>query len=436
MNLSRCRRTFWLIPLIALIIGFVSAIYPALAASVASYSSTNYDSDVQLHGQSGAGGTTTITATGSSVGIGNFSSNNYAEAQSFQVTAGILSQFTVTHAANSGSPTGTISWSIRADSSGVPAGTSLQSGTYTPVASSTNTITVNNGIFLLPSTTYWLVLISTNTQSGTTGWNIQVQTSSVYANGNLAQSTTNGSTWTTYSSIDVQISVTTASLSAKNKLAQSFTIASTATIHAAYLYLKKVGSPGANLTLRVETDSGGSPSGSLAGIHFSVNIQTASVTDSYSLIFFDFDPHDTLSSGTTYWLVLEHSGNSSNTDYVEWGADASSPGYADGEMKNYISSWAAESKDAIFDVVDDQGVATNTPTATAPTSTPTGTLATPTNTPTPTLNLYRYATLSNEQPVAVKYEITGGEAGIMIFEAIQIVILFTLAFLTARRRAR
>jgi len=445
------RSRLYIILLISLTLAlFFIPLLTALAAVIATYSSTNYDSDVQLNGKSGAGGTTTITASGGSIVIGNAAGNNWKTGQSFQVTAGLLTQFTFVLLGNGGSPSGTMTWEIQTDSSGLPSGTVLLTGTHSPTASATNTINVSSGPFLSASTSYWLVLAPTTTQSTGNYWNIQtsVAGTSTYANGAFYWFV-NAGPWGT-DTRDHPATITTSSLSAKSKLAQSFQIASNATIHAAAIYLEKVGSPTGTMTLRIETDSDGSPSGTLLNANATITVAESGLGTSYALTTFDFYPDFAATASTSYWLVLSTDRSASNSNYVLWGADASSPGYTSGEMKSYTGSWGAETKDAIFEVLDDVGIATptntNTPTNTTtpggPTNTPTDTLTpsityTPSNTPTPTPNLWSFATLaSSGQATGVYFAISAGEAAIVAILIMQAVVLLFIAFLLSRGRAR
>lgn len=137
----------------------------------------------------------------------------------------------------------------------------------------------------------------------------------------------------------------------KTKLAQSFQISSVGWINSARLYLRKVGSPTGTLTLRIETNNSGSPSGTLAHANATTTINEADLDDSqYVMERFTFGTGFYLAASTTYWLVLSTDRAASGSNYVLWGADGTSPGYANGEMKNYAGAWYAESKDACFDV--------------------------------------------------------------------------------------
>lgn len=317
----------------------------------AEYGSANQDVGVNLRGPDGAGGTTTINASGSTSPVGTFTDGYERRCgQSFQVSAGILSQFVVGMGATTGSPTGTVTWEVCADSGGEP-GTVLLSGTFTPTASADNTINVADGIFLAASTTYWLVLRSTNTQSTSNYWTWVRSSSSVYASGNVSTWSGASSAWTAATSSDFDVNITTSAVSALDKLAQSFTTASTKTIIDVVLYLRKVGSPTGTMTLRLETDNSGSPSGTLAHANATITVDESGLSTSYANVSFNWTDFS-LPAGT-YWLVLSTSRSASNTNYVAWGADGSSPAFSGGEMKSEASAaWSAQSKDAIFTVTE------------------------------------------------------------------------------------
>jgi hypothetical protein len=137
----------------------------------------------------------------------------------------------------------------------------------------------------------------------------------------------------------------------KDKLAQSFKISAPASVSRVRLYLKKTGAPVGALTLRIETDSAGDPSGVLVDSVATTTFSEASLTTSYALIDFNYTRFD-LVSDTTYWMVLSTDRAASPTDTVEWGADSTGPAYADGEMKSeQAAAWVTESADAIFSVL-------------------------------------------------------------------------------------
>jgi hypothetical protein len=325
--------------------------------SLASYGAANQDADVALKGPSAAGGTTSGADTGGDYLIGYLYGADRQLAQSFQVAAGRLSQFKVTLNANTGSPTGDITWRIETDDSGLPSGDLVDdglggaaTGSFTPVPSSENTINVTDGVLLAAGTAYWLVLSTSESEGNGYNWDANIGT---YADGMLAQASSGA--WSAQPSIDAHFAVTTSAISAKDRLAQGFQIGSGASTGEARLYLKKVGSPTGDLTLKLYTDSGGEPD-ALVTDGTSNAVAASSLSSSYGWITFTFPDPPALSASTTYWLVLETTDSASDDNHVVWGADASTPSYADGEMKSEASStWSAESKDAVFNVFDAAG---------------------------------------------------------------------------------
>lgn len=327
----------------------------AIGSEITGYASGNQDVSVTLRGPATIVTTLDINGSGGVASIGDIGGTEFRAAQGFQPTAsGTLTQFKFTLGANVGSPTGGISWEIRSDSGGNP-GTLLASGgpiSVTP--SSENTVNVTSGPTLTAATTYYLVLY-TQAQSNDVRYQWQRSTTNVYANGGLKSSSNGGSSWTDAGGggLDAEMEVTITSTNpVKDKSAQSFQISSTNTVDRVTLWLRKVGSPAGTLTLRVETNNAGSPSGTLADAAATVTVAESSLTTSYSAITFNFATDFELTGSTTYWLVLSTSRAQSDTDYVQWGADGSTPSYANGEMKyEESSSWSAESKDAVFSVI-------------------------------------------------------------------------------------
>lgn len=311
------------------------------------YDSANVDTDVELRGHSGAGGSTDTNGTGSNRLLGDSGGVEVWRAQSFQVTAGILSQIQIAHGANTGSPAGSVTWKIMADNAGNPTGTQLATGTYTPTASSNNTINVSNGPFLSASTTYWLRLEGAAQGVGI-GWGLTSGAASSYANGTASTSLNSGSSWTP-DSWDFDMVFVTSAVVVKDKLAQGTMLDEAALVDMVQLRLKKTGTPTGNLTLKIQTDSAGSPSGTPVTNGTSNTVAASTLSSSYGWIDFVFALSPTLDANTQYHLVLETADSASNTNYVNWGADASAPAYTGGVMKSeQSSSWVAESKDAAF----------------------------------------------------------------------------------------
>jgi hypothetical protein len=321
--------------------------------AVAEYAETNKDCGVPLRGPAGAGATTTITATGGgSQWVGDGGGTDYAVSQGFQVTAGILSQITIVFDANTGSPSGTATWEIQTDNAGVPSNTVLATDTFTPVASTTNTINISDSIFLAASTTYHLVVKPTALQATNTRWNILASSSSVYAGGVSSWSVSPFTSWTAVATTDLDCTITTSAVTVRDKLSQSYQVTGSQTVASVKLWMRKWGTPTGTMTLRVETNNAGDPSGNLADANATVDLAESGLTTTYGWITFTFATAFSISGSTTYHIVLSTDRAASNTNYLTLGADASSPSYASGDMRSYASStWSAETKDACFNVI-------------------------------------------------------------------------------------
>lgn len=132
--------------------------------------------------------------------------------------------------------------------------------------------------------------------------------------------------------------------------AQGFKIASDQTVAGLQLYLKKsAGTPG-DITVRIETNSAGTPSGTLANSNATATIP-AFTTTTYGWIEVTFPAAFVLSGATLYHIVLKTAAAANDNNY-SWAADASSPTYSDGAMSASTdggSTWSAVSAaDAYF----------------------------------------------------------------------------------------
>lgn len=325
--------------------------------SAIKYDASNRDTAFYLNGPTGAGGTTTITGTSGGYILGNSGSTvTYALAQSFQVTAGILSQFTATFGANSTpAPSGFVHWEIRENEYSAPGGAVLASGDFIPTASAVNTITVPNGPFLNASTTYWLTMAPKESQATSVYWLWNYGTPSTYANGNMASAPIGSDEywqWTADTAKDLTSAFTTTAITTKSLLAQSF-VAGGEEVPKIDLWLSKVGSPTGNLTLTIRADSGGDPGSSAIANGTSGTVAASILSTTADRVTFVFATPPTLTATNTYWLVLATSDSQSNVNYVQWAADYT-PSFADGELKHYAAAWAAEtpSKDFCFDIFE------------------------------------------------------------------------------------
>lgn len=108
------------------------------------------------------------------------------------------------------------------------------------------------------------------------------------------------------------------------------------------MYLKKgVGTPGA-ITVTIETDNAGKPSGTLAHANATTTIAAFTETD-YAWKEAIFANTFTLTATTLYWIVLKTAA-AANDNYYSWQSDASTPGYTNGTFANSAnggSTWSA-----------------------------------------------------------------------------------------------
>jgi hypothetical protein len=121
--------------------------------------------------------------------------------------------------------------------------------------------------------------------------------------------------------------------SSRVNAAQRFIAGESGALSKVKLFLKKTGSPN-NLTLRILTDSNGSPTKTSIA---DGTIASSLVTSNYSFIEGTFQSLPTLTAGQAYWILLIASNNSSN--YFSWGLD-NTDAYASGTGK-YSSNWNA-----------------------------------------------------------------------------------------------
>jgi hypothetical protein len=305
------------------------------SADVASYASTNYDSDVALAklvygGDICTGGTASASSELSGAGA----------SKAFDNTDGTLNVW----ATNTGVTSATLQYDLGSGVSAVakrykltrqPTTTGREPRDWTFQGS-------NNG-------TSWATL---DTQTGITGWFDGVDNVYVFSNTTAYRyyrwniTANNGdSSFLSISEAEINEGAS------KGKLAQAFQLSSDKTIDKIRLYLKKIGTPTGTTTCRIETNSGSNPSGTLANANATVTVAESGLSTSYGWIEFDFATNFSLTGATTYWIVLSTDRTASSTNYVEWGADGSSPSYASGEMRAEASAaWSAESKDACFEV--------------------------------------------------------------------------------------
>lgn len=145
------------------------------------------------------------------------------------------------------------------------------------------------------------------------------------------------------------------------RAAQSFKLSgynSTQTISLTnlYLLLRKVSGTTTALTVRIETDNAGAPSGTLADADATASITALSSTDfAWTKVSM---ASVRLSGDTTYWIVIQHTTEGSGDSKYFWSGDACSPSYANGNVSKYISAtWVADTDiDADFAIYSQSAI--------------------------------------------------------------------------------
>ena len=105
---------------------------------------------------------------------------------------------------------------------------------------------------------------------------------------------------------------------AHNRMAQGFKLPINGTVPSVELYGKTTGATApTSVNVRIETDSGGNPSGTLA--HAS-GAKTAVLQNSSAYQTVTFDSPLSLSANTQYWIVLSANGTTNSSKHFVWGA--------------------------------------------------------------------------------------------------------------------
>lgn len=113
-------------------------------------------------------------------------------------------------------------------------------------------------------------------------------------------------------------------------------------ISALSTYLKYAGSPTDNLLFRIETETAGAPSGTLADANAVGTISYSDMSSSISVETISFSGTFTLSAATNYWLKISRTGTASTTNY--FAVDQTTTTYYGGSMKSYNgTSYTTES---------------------------------------------------------------------------------------------
>ena len=157
--------------------------------------------------------------------------------------------------------------------------------------------------------------------------NAAITGTAIAANGSaLTSDQSNGNGTPTY---DVSFSNT----SSTQDFAQSFQVSVTDVVNKVRIYIKKVGNP-SNLTVRITANSTNKPANSSLATG---SLSASLISTNYGWVDVAFSTNPQLTLGTTYWIVIDGSTNSSN--YYKIGGNDN--GYTNGISKigSYGGTW-------------------------------------------------------------------------------------------------
>ena len=103
------------------------------------------------------------------------------------------------------------------------------------------------------------------------------------------------------------------------------------------LFIKKNAGTTTDLVVRIETDSGNAPSGTLAGSNLTATIP-AFATGTYSKFMIDFLTTNLLQGGQKYWIVVQHATEGAgNSQYYVLADTTGTNGFTNGSLSTYAS---------------------------------------------------------------------------------------------------
>lgn len=141
--------------------------------------------------------------------------------------------------------------------------------------------------------------------------------------------------------------------SAEYNLAQSFTTVGAITVPFVDIYVKKVASITDPITVRLETNSAGVPSGTLVDASATTTITPTST--SYDWIRATFPAGISLSATTLYHIKCTVPASQATGDRYDWARQSTGNGYAGGEqsVQTNLGAWtAATGADCYFRVYE------------------------------------------------------------------------------------
>lgn len=127
----------------------------------------------------------------------------------------------------------------------------------------------------------------------------------------------------------------------RKKLAQSVSYGLNVRFSSIAVALRKSGSPTSTISITIEADNSGDPSGT--PLFTSDSMSASSLTTTTDYYTFTFSSAVTLDANTTYWIVLNSNTLPAEGDYIEWRGSATGDVYANGsaQLLDVSDTWVA-----------------------------------------------------------------------------------------------
>lgn len=138
--------------------------------------------------------------------------------------------------------------------------------------------------------------------------------------------------------------------SANTKVAQSFQVVQPILLGYICVYMSTFGSPTDNITMTVESDNNGAPSGTPISNGTATVVPYTALNANLGFILFQFPSTCFLTQGVTYHWVLTRSGSNSASNYYSMGINGNGTyGYGNAELYDG-ATWTQQTSDFLFAV--------------------------------------------------------------------------------------
>jgi len=199
--------------------------------------------------------------------------------------------------------------------------------TSTGVSFNYGVLVGQGGVFLSSGTINGNLYANGPITASSSGSNIITGTAISANNPNSASVESNGTGVPSYNIIFGKTSAT-------QDIGQSFIASSSEGLNKVQFYIKKIGSP-SNAIVKIVNDSSGKPGTTVLA---SGTLSAGSVTTSYGWVNVSFTTNPTLSTGSTYWIVIDASTSSSK--YYTIGASGGGYNNGLGKIGQLGSTWS------------------------------------------------------------------------------------------------